>query len=276
MTQSAIYTPVLLIGSFFVFCLCAEGQPPGDTPSETDGAGQRSASENQLFVAGDERAVRAQSASPPAEEVEELESVLSRVPDPVDSEDSPWGHFEVSMGFLAGQRHYDEVGFVSESSRDTVPRAAFQGAPYDRTEVFGLRYDVRLVVSYVRMTAGIDFPFTSFSPGAATRDTGDGVRTVDSLKSYALRFGIGAEYPVGPVAPFVDVMGAVHWIDTSLVHQGESSSYSATDFGFAARAGLRLQVRRWFFASVAAEVGIVGPVRWGAELSVGFALGPDE
>lgn len=200
----------------------------------------------------------------------------AQAPEPIADRDDTWGHFEATMGFVAGQRSYDELRFARESGPTSASLAVLQGAPYDRTEVFGLRYDVRLVVSHVRMTAGIDFPFTSFSAESALRDTGEGVRRVESLKSYVLRFGIGGEYPVGPVVPFVDVLGSVHWVSTTIVLDGESSDYGASAFGFSARAGIRLQVRDWFFASLAGEVGIIGPVRWGAELSVGFALGPDD
>ena len=33
----------------------------------------------------------------------------------------------------------------------------------------------------------------------------------------------------------------------------------------------RLEVRRWFFASIAGEVGLQSDVLWGGELSVGFS-----
>jgi len=49
-------------------------------------------------------------------------------------------------------------------------------------------------------------------------------------------------------------------------------SYGSFGFGFSGRAGVRLHVRKWFFAAAAGEIGIIGDVRWGAELSVGFAL----
>lgn len=192
------------------------------------------------------------------------------------TEGRAWGHFEATMGFVAGQQSYDELRFARESGPADAPPAALQGAPYDRTEIFGLRYDVRLVVSNVRMTAGIDFPFTSFSADSARRNVDGGTRSVESLKSYVLRFGIGGEYPFGPVVPFVDVLGSVHWVNTTLAFNGETTEYGASAFGFSARGGVRLQVRDWFFASLAGEVGIIGPVRWGAELSVGFCVGPDD
>tara|TARA_B100001750_G_C15498892_1_gene595931 strand:+ start:266 stop:388 length:123 start_codon:yes stop_codon:yes gene_type:complete len=38
------------------------------------------------------------------------------------------------------------------------------------------------------------------------------------------------------------------------------------------RAGVRLHVRKWFFAAIAGEIGVVGPMVWAADLSVGFAV----
>ncbi len=40
----------------------------------------------------------------------------------------------------------------------------------------------------------------------------------------------------------------------------------------AMRAGVRLHVRKWFFAAIAGEIGVVGPMVWAADLSVGFAV----
>jgi hypothetical protein len=76
------------------------------------------------------------------------------------------------------------------------------------------------------------------------------------------------------VTPFVDVIGGLHWVSTDLSIDGQKASYSATKFGFSVRPGLRLEIKRWFFAQAAGEVGIVGDLRWNAELSVGVALPP--
>jgi hypothetical protein len=66
-------------------------------------------------------------------------------------------------------------------------------------------------------------------------------------------------------------MGTLNWVDTSLDVDQTSRKYGATTFGFSVRGGFRLEVRRWFFASVAGEVGLDSDVLWGAELSVGFS-----
>ena len=185
------------------------------------------------------------------------------------SDDDTPDHFEFSMGFIAGQRSYDRLAFALGN----LPAGALEGAPFDRVEVFGLRYDLRLVVSHVRMTVGVDLPFTSYSEDDARRMLPEGLRRVNTLRAYDLRFGIGGEYAFGPVAPFVDLTGSVHWASTELLLDAAATELDAVGFGFTARGGVRLQVRRWFFASVSGEVGIVGPVRWGVDLSVGFALG---
>jgi hypothetical protein len=128
----------------------------------------------------------------------------------------------------------------------------------------------------VRMTAGFDLPFASFGPsdGTAQYSFGGGQHdvTVRSIGTKDLRFGIGGEYPFGPVAPFVDLLGAVHWVSTTLTIDGTPADYGASTFAFAVRGGLRLHVRKWFFATAAGEVGLVGDERWGCEVGVGFAF----
>lgn len=191
-----------------------------------------------------------------------------------------WDHFEISMGFLAGQRSYTSTPFSMSSSGGTDGAnalvAPFQGTPYDRVNAYGLRWDARLVVSYVRMTVGYDQPFLALrlGEGEGTYPVGGVLRDVQvrGLQSHDLRFGIGGEYPIGPLAPFLDVIGYVHWVGTTLAIDGASHDYSAVTFGFAARGGFRLHVRKWFFASASGEVGLVGDERWGAELAVGFSI----
>ena len=96
--------------------------------------------------------------------------------------------------------------------------------------------------------------------------------SITELKPFSLRFGIGGELPVGPVAPFLDLLGSIDFTRAPLELDGDAHELEARSFGFALRAGARLHVREWFFATASAEVGLVGTTRWGAELSVGFAL----
>ncbi|MNC93717.1 hypothetical protein D3C83_104080 [compost metagenome] len=63
----------------------------------------------------------------------------------------------------------------------------------------------------------------------------------------------------------------MNWVDTQLDVDQTSRRYGANTFGFSVRGGVRLEVRRWFFASIAGEVGLQSDVLWGGELSVGFS-----
>jgi hypothetical protein len=190
-------------------------------------------------------------------------------------------HLEATMGFVAGERSYGATTFdFSGGSAAGLGGGAlvkpFERPPFTRVTALGLRYDLRLVVSHVRMTVGFDKPFTTYRAADATGTYTVGGKprtiTVQSLSPDELRFGLGGELPIGPVSPFVDVIGGVHWVTTNLVVDGEKATFRASGFAFSARGGLRLHVRSWFFAQAAGEVGIVGDLRWNAELSVGFAL----
>jgi len=202
-------------------------------------------------------------------------------PPPLDPNDvAGWDHLELSMGFAAGQRSWAGQSFAFEGGGAGDIAGAgglvepFRDEPFDAAAVYGLTYDARLVVSYVRMTVGIGIPFPSYraETTSVTLDGEPRELTVQSLSAFELRFGIGGEYAIGAIAPFVDLLGSIHWIDSTLTIDGREARYGARTFAFSARAGLRLHVRRWFFAAASGEVGLVGDVRWGADLSVGFAF----
>jgi hypothetical protein len=190
---------------------------------------------------------------------------------PLDDESlAAWDHFEFSMGFVGGYRRFDRMAFEGDP---TIDPSLYRTEPLDGVQAYGLRYDVRLVVAYTRMTVGIDFPFTQYTVADTVRTLPDGSQsTVARVKPFAFRFGIGGEIPIGPVAPFVDILGSIHSVRATFDIDDVEREVKARSFGFSARAGLRLHVRKWFFASLAGEVGIVGPTVWAAELSVGFAV----
>jgi len=197
-------------------------------------------------------------------------------------DDEDIDHFEFTMGFIAGARRYDGESFAHEGGGGDVAGAKalvepFDRTPYDDCTVFGLRYDLRLVVSHVRMTVGVDFPFASFDPEKTRRryDVAGVEReiAVQKIRPYELRFGIGGEYTFGRFTPFADLIGEVDWVDTALTVDGTTVGYEASSFGFSARLGARLYLREWFFVAAAGEIGIVGQRFWGAELSLGFSFG---
>ncbi len=183
----------------------------------------------------------------------------------------PDDHFEATMGFLATGQDHSATGFVADGASPSLSQT-FRAQPYTDAVGLGLRYDARLVLSHVRMTAGFDLPFTSLGDVSARRVDEHDVAP-RSLESWAVRFGLGAEYRVGAVVPFADLQGSVQRVSTTLSVDGRVSDYSATRFGFSARAGLRVHLRPWFFVTAAGEYGIAGATRWSADLGVGFRVG---
>lgn len=189
-------------------------------------------------------------------------------------------HFEFTMGFLAGQRSYAKTSFTFEDgTAEGIGGGGlvdpFVQPPFNVATVLGLRYDVRLVMSFIRMTVGFDLPFPTYKASDSTNpyDVAGTMRqvTVQSLSAKELRFGIGGEYPFKKVALFADLIGGVHWVSTELAIDGFKANYGATSFAFSGRAGVRAYVRKWFFATATGEVGFIGDLLWNAELAVGFS-----
>ena len=94
-----------------------------------------------------------------------------------------------------------------------------------------------------------------------------------SIDTSELTFGLGVEFPLGPLAVFGDLVGSVQWVDVDLTVDKQEVSYEAINFGLGARAGIRAELRSWFFVMVAGEMGFIGGVRWNAALSAGFRFG---
>lgn len=99
-----------------------------------------------------------------------------------------WDHVELSMGFLAGQRRYTQTPWTLDQSGALPGTSALvdplKRASYDNVSMLGVRYDARLVVSYVRMTVGFDLPFAA---------TGLGGRRAPARAKVVLRRGVGRD-----------------------------------------------------------------------------------
>jgi|GEM_PF-956965 len=264
--------------------------PPGPPPSPLAPSGKQP---DPVEVAAPPPPVPPLPLQPPPPPPNRVLEVPAQPPPPPppprnleeDSDDEPEGyaqgdHFEFTMGFLAGQRSYSDTSFkFEEGTAEGIGGgglvAPFVQAPFNKATVLGLRYDVRLVMSFIRMTVGFDMPFPTYkvSDSTAPYDVSGTLRqvTVQSLSAKELRFGIGGEYPFKKVAIFADLIGGVHWVDTELAVDGYKADYGATSFAFSGRAGLRAYVRKWFFATASGEVGLIGDLKWNAELAVGFS-----
>ena len=187
-------------------------------------------------------------------------------------------HFELTFGFMAGQRDYTTSSFAyQEGDGSQSLTQPFEQTPFDNLTVMGLRWELRGVISYVRMTMAFDLPFSSFrAPDTTATYTVEGVESeviVQSVRPYDLRFGLGGEYSFGTVAPYADLIGGLNWTDVDLTVGGQSVSYSSQTFNLSARAGLRVYLRDMFFIGVSGEAGILGNVTWSAGLTAGFATG---
>lgn len=184
-------------------------------------------------------------------------------------------YVQMSMGFLAGGRRYSDSLF--ESTNGVAPNLSepFVNAPFDSETVLGLRYELHAVFSYVRGTIGVDFPFSAFrardATGVYSLDGKNVNVAIQSMRPYELRFGIGGEYPVWVFAPFLDLIGYAYWTNLGVAVDDAKAEYQAKGFGFSAHGGVRIHAKPWFFLQVAADAGLYGPVRWNAELSIGFS-----
>ncbi len=191
-------------------------------------------------------------------------------------------HIELGMGFIGGVRDETRAGYAFNSgTAESVAGAQalatpFALAPFDRTIVYGLAWETRFVSRHVRFTVGLSKPFASFRMmdaifpsdfGGATHEVG-----ARSLSLWDVRFGLGTEYAFKYVAPFIDVIGDMQKIDAALTVDGLTAKYDAWTFGFVVRAGLRIHMGDAVYLAPTVELGLGGPVQWGAGLQAGWVI----
>ena len=191
-------------------------------------------------------------------------------------------HLELTLGFMGGGRDYRKSGFTYatgaggdvEGGRGLVE--PMQRFPYVGTQLFGPTWEVRAVVERVRLTIGVQKPFTAYSlaDGTGTYPVGGVDREVSTraLSIWELRFGLGYEYTFGRFTPFVDLIGHVDWISSELTVDAAPATYRAQSFAFAAHLGVRVRVGDYLFIAPSGEVGITGDIKWGAQLVVGVLI----
>jgi hypothetical protein len=205
-----------------------------------------------------------------ARERDECEAAVSR--------DRTMEHlrFEGTIGFLGGWARYADLGLAG-----ALPPSAFESGPVAGAPIAGLRYDLRLVVAFVRMTAGADLAWSLYGAREGTRTLSfdDGERTVTdrSVFLWALRFGLGLELAASEdVRLFADLLGSVRFVEVqSGIASGTTASTNVssqvTTFVPALRLGARVRVVDAFFVQLAADASPIGPWVTG-ELSVGGAF----
>ncbi len=176
------------------------------------------------------------------------------------------------MGFVGGAARYSEVGLTGDLA---VPRM-FDAGPATAVAMTGLRYDLRLVVAFVRMTVGADVLFGLFdaSSGGRSVETGDGsVRVVDRrFFEWSLRFGLGLEVAAGPVRLFADALLVAHFVEAEVAIDAQPMTYTAIAASPGLRLGARIPIVGAFFAQVELDGAAYAPTWGGAAISVGGAF----
>lgn len=176
------------------------------------------------------------------------------------------------MGFVGGAARYSEVGLTGDLD---VP-GLFDAGPAAVVAMTGLRYDLRLVVAFVRMTVGADVLFALFDPPPRARsvETGDGsLRVVDRrFFEWSLRFGLGLEVSAGPVRLFADALVVTHFVEADVTIDDQRMAYGAIAASPGLRLGARVPIVGSFFAQVEIDGAAFAPTWGGAAISVGGAF----
>lgn len=181
--------------------------------------------------------------------------------------------FEGTLGFLGGWARHADVGLTGSPS---LPPGAFDAGALAGAPIAGLRYDLRLVVAFVRMTAGADLAWSLFRAADTTRaiESASGAQSLTdrAVFLWALRFGLGLEATLDDrVRLFADLLGSVRFLEVQAALDGASTTQSAVSFAPGLRLGARMRIVDSFFVQLAADGSPFGP--WvSGELSVGGAI----
>lgn len=189
-------------------------------------------------------------------------------------------HVEIEGGFYMGDRSLGIAPFQLEDE-DGRPIAgldeAFGEYPLRAALVAGPRAEARYVAPPLRGSVGFQVVFPQWDVPIPESSEVDGGQTlvISSVRSLAatdLVFAIGAEAPLGVLAPFIEAAGTIHRTKVALEVDGKPAHYTSQSFSIGPRAGVRLQFGEHTFVQGAGEWTPFGPSRWGATLGVGLAL----
>jgi hypothetical protein len=182
------------------------------------------------------------------------------------------------VGLLTGQRALRNGYVFSNGPGGELPfgqglTQVFDGAPFSGVQVNGVAVETVMVRSHLRLGVGVAKPFSSFrladAQSVSTEAGVDQAVSVRALALWDLRLSLGAELALGPVTPFVDLVGTGQWVGAELALQGQALSYHAWSFGLGARAGVRLAVERHLYVMACGQVGLDPAFPWAAELAIG-------
>ncbi len=183
----------------------------------------------------------------------------------------PSVRFELTMGFAGAYARYAELGLTGSTM---LPPGTFEGGPAAGAAMAGLRYDARLVVSFVRMTVGGDLLWGLFDGQSRLLDEGGVPITITDRRIFdgVLRFGLGLEANLDGVRLFADLLGTLHFVEVAVERQGDAVTHTAVGFAPGLRLGVRLPIVDSFFVQLSADGSPFGPSYVGGDLSVGGAI----
>lgn len=152
----------------------------------------------------------------------------------------------------------------------------FDAGPATALATTGLRYDLRLVVAFVRMTVGADVLFGLFDTSSEGRvvESGDASLRVAERRffEWSLRFGLGLETTVGDVRLFADALVVVHFVEAEVAIDDRPTDYAALAASPGLRLGVRIPIVDAFFAQLEIDGAPFAPTWGGGALSVGGAF----
>jgi hypothetical protein len=189
-------------------------------------------------------------------------------------------HFEMGVGFLAGGRSYDAAPFALVEDDAQLRgiaglRRPFESSPY-QTVSLGPRIGATLVLDVIRVSGAWQRAYPTYANlQTVTAKNADG-ELLDArstgLTTDEWRLGLGLEPRLEGPTPFVDLVGDIHKVNTTLAIDGERAAYRSEAFSMALRGGLRIPASDCIFVELAGEWGFAGPTDWGASIMVGAAI----
>jgi hypothetical protein len=262
MTHSFRIAPCILLAGWLARPMAAAAQAEAGTETETETEAETEAETETETEAETETETEAETETGTGTEtLDRHDDVMEHV------------RFEGTLGFLGGWARHADVGL---SGSPSLPPGAFDAGALAGAPMAGLRYDLRLVVAFVRMTAGADLAWSLFRAADTARAI-DGMGGTQSLSDrgaflWALRFGLGLEATLDDrVRLFADLLGSVRFLEVQSSLDGVPTTQSASTFAPGLRLGARVRIVDAFFVQLAADGSPLGP--WvSGELSVGGAI----
>lgn len=170
------------------------------------------------------------------------------------------------MGFVGGQRNPAAAPFAQDEgpASASVTEAFLSGVP-SGTTAFGPSWEARMVIQHVRFDLGVAAWWPDWPADAAAGP-------VHGLRGQELIFGLGVEPPIGPVTPFVDLLGRATAWQADLPVGDDETRWSADGFDPAVRLGLLGVIDDHLLVEAAGTVLPLDPSVWDVSIRAGFAF----